>query len=297
MGLFSAGSYPSPQGGTGIYAAGGIVTCCNGYKIHTFTSSGTFQVFKGGTGFQYLVIGGGGAGGRGGNSSSQGGGGGGGGGWRCCGNVCVPACGHTVVVGAGGLSSFNGQPSCFYDLVAAGGGAGGAITLGTPINRRGSCGCNGGNGGGAGGDNNFACPNNGAGNTPSTTPSQGFAGGCAVFGSFNGSQAGAGGGGAGATGGNAFCIAGGFPAAGDGGIGKASCISGATAWYSGGGGGMGGISGGAGGCGGGANAGNIPGNAGTPNTGGGGAGGIGPTVGTWEGGTGGSGIVIIRYPI
>jgi hypothetical protein len=296
MGLFSSGSYPSPEGGTGICAAGGTVTCSGGYKIHTFTSSGTFQVFKGGTGFQYLVIGGGGGGGKGHqNSSIAGGGGGGAGGWRCCGNVCVPACGHIVTIGLGGNTDESGQSSCFYNLISAGGGAGGQITIGG----RGLCGNPGGNGGGAGGANCFATPNNGAGNTPATTPSQGFAGGCAINSNASGSQAGGGGGGAGATGQSGFCLPGGFSAGGFGGDGKSSCISGTTTWYSGGGGGAGEISSqGCGGCGGGGRGAASPGNgdAGTPNTGGGGGGAVGPNAACFYGGCGGSGIVIIRYP-
>lgn len=296
MGLFSASSFSAPQGGTGICAAGGTITCCGGYKIHTFTCSGSFQVFKGGTGFQYLVIGGGGGGGQVRASSVAGGGGGGAGGWRCCAAVSLTSCSFPVTIGLGGATDTNGQPSCFYDLVSAGGGGGGFTCFFTS---RGTCGLPGGNGGGAAGSNLFACPNNGAGNTPATTPSQGFAGGCAINAcAANGNTAGAGGGGAGAVGGNATCIAGPFAIAGNGGIGKASCISGATGFYSGGGGGGGTEDAGGsgrGGCGGGGNgavAFGNPGSPGTPNTGGGGGGGAGAV-----GGCGGSGIVIIRYPI
>lgn len=297
MGLFSSTSYPSPEGGTGIYAAGGTITCCNGYKIHTFTSSGNFQVFKGGTGFEYLVIGGGGGGGQGNFSSAvAGGGGGGAGGWRCCGPVCVPACGFTVTVGLGGASNTNGQSSSFYDLTSAGGGAGGQIG----VFSRGVCGSAGGNGGGAGGSNCFATPNNGAGNTPSTSPAQGFAGGCAINANTNGTAAGGGGGGAGQTGGNATCQPGPFSFAGNGGDGKISSISGSPVYYAGGGGGGGSDSSsvGCGGLGGGGCGTQTSGNgfSGTPNTGGGGGGGVGPTTGCCLGGCGGSGIVIIRYP-
>jgi hypothetical protein len=298
MGLFSASSFSAPQGGTGIYAVGGTITCCGGYKIHTFTSSGCFQVFKGGTGFQYLVIGGGGGGGRGCSTSVGGGGGGGAGGWRCCAAVSLTSCSFPVTIGLGGASTTNGQPSCFYDLVSAGGGAGGCLTVFTS---RGLCGQPGGNGGGAGGSNCNAIPNNGAGNTPSTTPSQGFAGGCAVVGDSNGTQAGAGGGGAGATGGNAVCTAAPFALAGNGGAGKVSCISGTNVFYAGGGGGGGteDTNFGCGGIGGGGNGGYVPGGgatpgtAGTANTGGGGGG----AMGTSPGSCGGSGIVIVRYPI
>ena len=130
MGLFSTNTFSAPQGGTaGICAVGGTITCCGGYKIHTFTCSGSFNIFKGGTGFQYLVIGGGGGGGRGCSTSVGGGGGGGAGGWQCCGPVNFGPCGIQDTVGLGGASTTNGQPSCFYDLTSAGGGAGGCLTV------------------------------------------------------------------------------------------------------------------------------------------------------------------------
>lgn len=59
-------------------ATGGTVTYYDNYVIHTFTSSGTFEVSGEGT-VEYLVVGGGGGGG-GGNSNGTGGAGGGAGG-------------------------------------------------------------------------------------------------------------------------------------------------------------------------------------------------------------------------
>jgi hypothetical protein len=54
---------------TYIVATGGTITCCGDYKIHTFTSDGTFCVSNAGnpagsTTVDYLVVAGGGGGGR-----------------------------------------------------------------------------------------------------------------------------------------------------------------------------------------------------------------------------------------
>ena len=63
-----------------FHARGGIETVSGGYKIHTFTSSGTFTVSSGLSTVEYLVIAGGGSGGVY-NGSRPGGGGAGG--YRC----------------------------------------------------------------------------------------------------------------------------------------------------------------------------------------------------------------------
>jgi hypothetical protein len=63
-----------------ITATGGTITTCGDYKIHTFTSDGTFCVSAGGGPLavvDYLVVAGGGGG-----SSGDGGAGGGAGGFR-----------------------------------------------------------------------------------------------------------------------------------------------------------------------------------------------------------------------
>ena len=60
-----------------ITATGGSITTITGYKVHTFTSGGTFTVETGAGTIEYLVIGGGGGGG----SASVAGGGGGAGEW------------------------------------------------------------------------------------------------------------------------------------------------------------------------------------------------------------------------
>lgn len=67
--------YAYPQllfgGAKGIVATGGTITYAGGYKIHTFTSGGTFQVLSGSGSVDYLIVGGGG-----GSGGSYGGGGG-----------------------------------------------------------------------------------------------------------------------------------------------------------------------------------------------------------------------------
>ena len=90
-------------------ASGGSVQTSGDYKIHTFTSSGTFSVSQAGTDpVDFLVVAGGGAGGP------DAGGGGGGGGYRTSHNgnsggdssleskVSLSAQNYTVTVGGGG---------------------------------------------------------------------------------------------------------------------------------------------------------------------------------------------------
>jgi hypothetical protein len=229
---------------------------------------------------EYLVVAGGGGGG------GHGGGGGGAGGFRT-GTLTglSKATNYTVTVGGGGAGGNNangtqGSSSVFSTITSAGGGYGGG-NIPTP-----NAGGSGGSGGGGGGDGS---PAGGSGNTPSTSPSQGNNGGAGSQPNYNTG----GGGGAGAVGGT-----GSSPNAGNGGNGTASSITGSSVTYAGGGGGSsqnpptanqgtGGTGGG------GAGVYGNPSNAGTANTGGGG-GGIhaGPPA---PGGTGGSGIVILKY--
>ncbi len=250
-----------------------------GYRIHTFTSSGTFAVTGTGS-VEVLVVGGGGGGG-------YFAGGGGAGGLIYSNGFAVNAGNIPVTVGNGGAgdtdnagTGANGQNSVFASLTAFGGGGGGSRIGGHPYS-----GVNGADGGsGGGGSPADAAPlglggaaTNGQGNVGGSELSTGW-GGC-------------GGGGAGAAGGNAS-----GNTATSGGNGLAYDISGSSTYYAGGGGGGNWManpvgSGGLGGGGAGAN-GNGPGNAATPNTGGGGGGGSLAT-----GGAGGSGIVIVRYPI
>ncbi len=255
----------------GVMATGGTIAISDGYKIHTFTSSGIFEVeaIYGSGNVDYLVVAGGGGGGN-----YYYGGGGGAGGFLAGSEYAVTAQSYTITIGAGGAAQTNGQNSVFDTITAIGGGAGGSAS---------------GSGGGSGG---------GGGNSSSTygegTGGQGNNGAGGVTGVPNG---GGGGGGAGAAGSCGSC---GDPK-GNGGNGAESSISGSAVYYAGGGGGGRNANsadhseGGLGGGGNGGICGSENGGNGTANTGGGGGGGSGYCLGSAAGGSGGSGIVIIRY--
>ena len=224
--------------------------------------------------FDYLVVAGGGGGGVGGAGA---------GGYRTSfgtGNInggltpventltLSPSTAYAIVVGTGGagivgngtgVQSASGSDSVFSSITSTGGG--GAGTAGA------SGGFNAGVAGGSGGGSHNSFPAGAA----VTNPVQGFAG------AVQGGCCGGGGGGAGGPG-NANT---------NGGVGLNSSITGTQTSYAGGGGGY--PSGGAS-FGGGASGGNGTGSNATPNTGAGGGSGI-------NGGRGGSGVVILRFPI
>jgi len=284
-----------------ITATGGtITTVCTNYKVHTFTSDGTFCVSAGAGPLavaDYLVIAGGGA-----TGSSNHGGGSGAGGYRESKCATVSGCWtasplasatslsispgpYSVTVGAGAAAGNNGSNSVFSTITSAGGGKGGSAANGSA-----------GGSGGGGYSETPGTTTGGAGNTPPVSPPQGNAGG---NGNTSPNTGTGGGGGAGAVGSNGSGNTGG-----NGGTGVASSIDGTPTTRAGGGGGgteLG--TNGSGGAGGGGNAGPGPssaagiGSAGTANTGGGGGGGTrGPgSSGDYAGGAGGSGVVIIRY--
>jgi hypothetical protein len=217
----------------------------------------------------YLVVAGGGGGAN----------GGGGAGGLLQGSVPVTAGSSiTVTIGAGGAggtsSAVDGQNSVFGSIAARGGGRGSRGVSGSQSDVSGGA-YSGGSGGGA---YQTSVPGFG-------TPGQGNSGGNNGYGSPS-STAG-GGGGAGTIGLNTLVN---YTGA-NGGGGIASAISGTVTAYAGGGAGGGYQSVGVGGVGGGGNAGF----AGTVNTGGGG-GGYRQDPGNLDGGTGGSGIVILSYP-
>jgi len=247
---------------------GGEVSVRDGFKYHTFKSSGSLQVVEPGN-VEYLIAAGGGGGG------SGGGAGGGGAGGVVTGKCKVQPQKYTITIGAGGTRGNNsnggdGNNSLFGEIVSAIGGGGGSSNVG------GGGGRSGGSGGGGGGTNKTG------GSSTQTSPGAGIGYGNAgggTSGSNAGAAAGGGGAGAAATTGTRDASSGG---------------NGVTIWgvtLGGGGGGYGGNSNGSGGSGGG-----EPG-AGSTNGGtnlGGGGGGRQDTIST--GSTGGSGIVIIRYP-
>ena len=309
----------STTGASNLTATGGTVTTCGNFKIHTFTSPGTFCVSAISTvpaenTVGYLVVAGGGGAGNG------SGGGGGAGGFREGRNapidnftasplvadaptnaVTVTASSFPITVGAGGGGAAQGPPnscgaqgnnSIFSTITSAGGGYGAA---------RGNSGANGGSGGGWGGSSGGS-GSTGSGNTPPTTPAQGNdAGGPAgPVSAPSGICAGVGGGGATAAGGT---WPGSRGVGSNGGAGASSSITGSSVARAGGGGGAARTSpgpgaAGTGGTGGGGNGNSgpgpstgYPGGNATVNTGGGGGG----SAGASTGGSGGSGIVIIRY--
>ena len=262
------GFYLNFKGGGIIAANGGTITTDGDYKVHTFTSNGTFTPTSvSGDGFvEYLVIAGGGAGAADG-STTAGNGGGGAGGYRT-GMLAVTAQDYSITVGAGGVGALSanavtGGDSVFSSITADGGGGGGYY-----INTAGE---GGGSGGGGG-------ANSGAGGGVTTA-------GFGNAGEAGSSGQGDGGGGAGE--------AGGTDGTGQGGDGLASSITGSSVTRAGGGGGSrasgGARAGGDGGGGAGGNGG--AGGDGSANTGGGGGAG----VSGGESGSGGSGIVIIRF--
>jgi hypothetical protein len=296
------------QGNEYIVATGGTITTCGNDKIHTFTGPGTFAVTCAAVcatnnTVSYLVIAGGGGSGYG-----EGTGAGGAGGFREVKNpvnpytaspldgypsapnrVIVTAASFPITVGGGGGSpaspvlGVKGSDSVFSTITSTGGGGGGGgggepLALGT--------GQPGGSGGGGGGRSNRS---GGSGNTPPVSPAQGKNGGSSAPSCSPPSvDSGGGGGGATVAGTNgANCGPGG-----NGGAGATTSING-TPTARGGGGAGGSQSGSAGTAGpGGGGTGNSgsPSRNGTANTGGGGGGNT-----AAAGGSGGSGIVIIRY--
>jgi len=209
-----------------VTATGGTVTCCGDYKIHTFTSPGTFTVScagnpSGSNSVDYLVVAGGGGGGSGGYGGGVGGfrgsGGGGAGGFRVFANttqntgfLCSPAnplngpaaipvtaTAFPITIGGGGAGAAagssaggcNGSNSIFSTITSAGGGGGGLCNSQTPS----EIGQTGGSGGGSGADNSGGATG-AAGNTPPVSPPQGNPGGDGVPSAPNGGSAGGGGG-------------------------------------------------------------------------------------------------------
>jgi hypothetical protein len=261
-----------------IDATGGTIATSGSFRIHTFTSSGDFIVTNTGTNPNVEVV------------VTAGGGGGSGGGGGAGGLIYSASFGVTqatfpVVIGAGGAGSThavtgprasNGTNSSFSTITATGGGGGG--NTGDSGNGIGAAGGSGGGAGAfatsiiAGGVGTAGQGNNGGtnGSTGSPFPAGGGGGKSAI--GQDGTVSKAGDGGAGST----FNFTG-TPISLGGGGGGAMFSSNAP---------------GTGGLGGGGNGGTTAGGSnGTANTGGGGGG----ARSSFVGGTGGSGIVIIKY--
>ena len=296
----SDGAVSNTQNVTAVaLPTGGSITTSGSFRIHTFTSSGTFGLTFD-TAVEYLVIAGGGgcgtrrhagAGGAGGyrsNVSGQASGGGA----SAEAALNLIAADYSVTVGAGGTTpavssgsntntgATNGGDSVFSSITSTGGGRGGTYD---------TSGLDGGSGGGGGSANNTSrFGGNG-------TSGQGKNGGRGTTNVTSG--AGGGGGGSSAVGADAGAGAGAAPG-GNGGAGTSSNITGSAVTRAGGGGGGGDTSGtactgGSGGGGNGANSSQTP-TSGTANTGGGSGAGGADSRGALNGG---SGIVIVRYAI
>jgi len=273
--------------------SGATLSYSGNYILLTYTgTTGTFTptVVPAGATVDYVIVGGGGTGGI-----DQGGGGGAGG--YLTGSITVAQQAYPITIGgvATSIASqvfINGNPSTAFGLTAAGGGGGAGISYSSRT----------GNSGGSGGGASSAWSSGVVGLGGAASPSgQGYAGGNGSTGGSNSS----GGGGGGAGGAGASVVG---NAAGSGGIGIANPFAGSTAgqlvngiYYLAGGGGGGtytgtrsGLNGGngGGGSGGGPSA-SFDGTSGALNTGGGGGGGVGTAGGVV--GSGGSGVVIIRY--
>jgi len=271
------------------FATGGdIVTNDGTYWIHTFLSSGTFTPAKTLT-CDYLVV----AGGAGGGSYGGGGGAGGlrstvtatGGSGSLESALSLTAGNYAVYVGAGGAGGTSsaaqsgskkgaaGSDSIFSTITSLGGGSG----LG--FNETTSALANGGSGGGG-----IDAPSSGTYINGGTGQSnQGYAGGRG-YRTGSGYNAGGGGGGAASVGGDGSG-SGSSPVGGTAGSGRSVAISGSSVTYASGGVGM-------------AESGSdTAGASGTANRGIGGSASTGVGATRQAGGNGGSGIVIVRYPM
>ena len=257
-------------GGTpNTYTSGGIT-----YKYHVFNGTGNFAISSigdFGNTITYLIIAGGGGGGPDNYQGWSGAGGGAGG--MIESTFSATATTYAMTIGAGSGQGGNGSNSSISGsglstITATGGGRGAGIGGGERYNAG-----NGGSGGGGANQNQYVDPPGtgiaGQGNNGSAQQSAAYAGA---------------GGGKGSAGSGT-----------SGGSGGASSITGTSVTYAGGGGG--GLSGAAGSGGGGAGGNNSNGGNGTANTGGGG-GGAGYGGGVYHaGGSGGSGVIIVRYRI
>lgn len=265
-----------------LFATGGTTALINNYRIHTFTTSSNLNVLQGTGNVEYLVVGGGGGGGGNpGGPAAQGAigvGGGGAGGLIYQTKLITPQV-YTVLVGAGGGNQTKGSNSSVFGNIAVGGGNGAGANPG-------SVAASSGGSGGGGGESpqwyyqgNNPIYFNGAANVIG----QGYPGGTGSL--FYG-------GGGGGRSQSGYPGDHGSPTTAKGGAGVYLTISGSNVAYAGGGGGSAretpapGVTGSIGGGGG-------SGESGTAYTGGGGGAGLMSAGGR----SGGSGIVIIRYPI
>ena len=265
-------------------ASGGTVYTSGGYKYHKFTSSGTLSVtgIAGAPNAEVLMIAGGGGGGRDDYAGGRGAGGGGAGGLIAPQTINNMTSSLTIVIGGGGTNSGGngaagtqgGNTTVTGLTTAIGGGGGGSHSTASNLDNDTS----GGSGGGASNGRTGSAGTSGQGNSGGNgAPSGPYGGG----GGGGKNQSGASSNNGAANGGNGTNSYN---------VWASATSSGDSGHFAGGGAGGGkNAGGGAGGAGGGGDANNGPGQV---NTGGGGGGNYASTAGS-----GGSGIVIIRYPV
>ena len=307
-----------------VATGGTLIETGDGFRTHVFTSSGNLVISSVGTTYntlEYQIVAGGGGGADG--VIDYGGGGGGAGGLIYSNNIIAVAATMPIIVGAGGSpagydqKATNGSPSVFNANTAIGGGGGGGKR------NQGSGGIRAGDGGSGGGGMYATYPPSGGVDRGSGTPGQGNSGGESMyttpFGGYTMNSGGGGGAGSrGYTWNDGTYTDGGTANVG-GGIGRVAMSLPASYgtpgpapgryFAGGGGGGFANRPGanmvpGPGSAGGGGEGAGRPGTPsggsginGTTNTGGGGGGGAYPSYYTiYPGRTGGSGIVIVRYP-
>ena len=195
---------------------GGTITTSGLYRIHAFTSNGTFETNASSLNVEYLLIGGGGAGG---DDIGAGGGAGG----LLSGTTSLLAQPYSIVIGAGGAASVgfegsgngnDGNNSSALGLTAYKGQAGGGEGNGQQLNQNGPYGSGGGGG--------YNAQSGGSG-----TVGQGNNGGSS-YGGISAGGGGAGGAGQSTSSGSA---------GGNGGPGVANSILGTEYYWAGGGGG------------------------------------------------------------
>lgn len=293
-----------------VIATGGTITNIPGWTAHSYTGVGnsSFSVIKGTLPIEYVIVAGGGAGGyvSGSTGSSRTGGGAGAGGYRSSvqGELSggssspetpfepQPLTTYSVSVGAGGVAQVNqnrsGDSSAFAGITSTGGGPGGHSSRGGHLGTFGSA------GGGGRQDNAIHA-------RPSPITGQGNFGGFAVNRNST-NNSGGGGGGAGQDGADGTSTTS-VNNGGNGGGGIRTFIRNTSGEWLAGGGGGGSVasitnrSAGSGGIGGGGDGSLQNGGvgAGSSNTGGGGGGRSRVSANDQPGGSGGSGIVIVRY--
>lgn len=269
-----------------VVASGGSESTVNGYKYHTFTSSGTLNVTSGGK-ITVMMVGGGGGGG-----STAAGGGGGAGAYVYKTNHSITPQNYSIVIGDGGAGAAATDPGSPYGsdgVVRFASNGGNTTAFGLTALGGGSGGSN--NAGSAGGCGGGSATASAGGTSTASTISDGVG--------FAGSSGGSGGGGgigaaaSGITGGAGLTISGATSISlGGGGQGANSAAGPGTNSY---GGGNGGTNGGW------RREGLVVGSNGTSGKGAGGGGGASAGGAYYfylaPGGTGGSGIVIVKYSV